>query len=241
MGKGGNDLSRALGKPFLFAVFGCMLCLLFSAFSPVLSLYQNSELSVSLYYHRQITLSAMGGKALLFSLPVLSTVPFSGAFVEDVKSGYLKAYLPRTTVTRYIAGKELACALSGGLAPALGIVLGHILITLLVIPFETFSDVPMEPLLGALLGRIALFALSGALFASLGMLFSTVTMNSYMAYASPFILYYVLIILQERYFRDSFMLNPQNYLTLAGAWPFGGLSAALTVLVLLVCVMLGFF
>ena len=73
-----------------------------------------------------------------------------------------------------------------------------------------------------------------------GMLCSTITMNSYMAYASPFILYYVLIILQERYARDYFMLNPQNYLTLEGKWPFGGWSAAITMLVLLVAVMLGF-
>jgi len=66
-------------------------------------------------------------------------------------------------------------------------------------------------------------------------------MNAYMAYSAPFILYYVLIILQERYARGVFMLNPQNYLTLDGTWPFGGWSAGITMVVLLAGCMLGFY
>ena len=54
----------------------------------------------------------------------------------------------------------------------------------------------------------------------------------YLAYAAPFIFYYVLIILQERYFRSTFMLNPKKYLTMQGAWPLQGKSAALTLLML---------
>jgi len=68
-----------------------------------------------------------------------------------------------------------------------------------------------------------------------------VTMNSYMAYTAPFIVYYVLIILQERYARNVHLLNPQNYLTLAGKWPFGGWSAGITMTVLLIGTMFGFY
>jgi hypothetical protein len=98
-------------------------------------------------------------------------------------------------------------------------------VSLFVLPMETFGETAVKSQLGELVGKIVIFGLSGALWAMLGMLLSTVTMNTYMAYAAPFILYYVLIILQERYARDIFMLNPQNYLTLTGTWPFGGWSA----------------
>ncbi|MEG1882742.1 MAG: hypothetical protein RR224_03360 [Clostridia bacterium] len=162
-------------------------------------------------------------------------------YSDDVKSGYLKQFLPRTTVSRYILGKELACAISGFLTLTIGILAGHILVSLFVLPMETFGETAVESQLGELVGKIIIFGLSGALWAMLGMLLSTVTMNAYMAYAAPFILYYVMIILQERYARDIFMLNPQNYLTLTGTWPFGGGSAGITMAVLLIGAMLGFY
>ena len=236
-----SDLGRAFGRPFLFAMLGSMLCVLFGAFSEVLLLFKAQPPAAMLFQHRTVTLRALSGSAMLFAAPLLAPIPYAGAFVDDVKSGYLKAYLPRTSVTRYILGKELACALSGALSLVCGIVLGHVLITLVLIPIETFSGMPVDPQFGALLGRIGLYGLFGALFAMTGLLLSTMTMNAYMAYAAPFILYYVLIIIQERYARGAFMLNPQNYLTLSGAWPFGGWSAALTILVLLACLMLGFY
>ena len=73
------------------------------------------------------------------------------------------------------------------------------------------------------------------------MLLSAMTGNIYLAYAAPFILYYVLIILQERYFRSTFMLNPKNYLTLNGAWPLGGKSAMFLTAIILTILLLGFY
>lgn len=134
----------------------------------------------------------------------------------------------------------MTCAVSGFLTIVFGLLIGAAIITLAITPIETFSSVPVESVFVKIIGRIGLYGLAGALWAMVGMLCSTITMNSYMAYASPFILYYVLIILQERHARDYFMLNPQNYLTLEGKWPFGGWSAAITMLVLLIAVMLGF-
>lgn len=234
-----SDLSRAFRKPFLFAMLGVFLLVIFGAFREVLTVFQMSKPSAMLYAHRSITLRALSSDAMLFAAPLFAPIPFAGAFVDDVKSGYLKAYLPRTSVSRYILGKELACALSGGLALGGGILLAHILITLLLVPVETFSGMPVDSQLDLLSGRIGLYVLFGAVFAITGLLLSTMTMNGYMAYAAPFILYYVLIIIQERYARDAFMLNPKNYLTLTGAWPFGGWSAAL--MVLFVGMMLLFF
>jgi hypothetical protein len=229
-----------LSKAFVFSILGTMLCVLFGAFSDVLAIYMMEKPAAALLAHQAITLKALSGNAILFAAPILATIPFSGAFVEDVKSGYLKQILPRTTVSRYIFGKELACAVSGFLTLTLGILAGHVVVSLIVLPAETFGEAAVQSQLGDLVGKIVLFGCAGALWAMLGMLLSTVTMNTYMAYAAPFILYYVLIILQERYARDFFMLNPQNYLTLEWPWPFGGWSAGITMAALLIGAMLGF-
>jgi len=235
-----SDFNRVLSKAFVFSILGTMLCVLFGAFSDVLAIYMMEKPAAALLAHQAITLKALSGNAILFAAPILATIPFSGAFVEDVKSGYLKQILPRTTVSRYIFGKELACAVSGFLTLTLGILAGHVVVSLIVLPAETFGEAAVQSQLGDLVGKIVLFGCAGALWAMLGMLLSTVTMNTYMAYAAPFILYYVLIILQERYARDFFMLNPQNYLTLEGPWPFGGWSAGITMAALLIGAMLGF-
>lgn len=236
-----SDLSRALSKAFVFSVLGTMLCVLFGAFSDVLAIYMLEKPAAAQLAHQAITLKALSGSAILFAAPILATIPFSGAFVEDGKSGYLKQILPRTTVSRYILGKELACAISGFLTLTLGILAGYVLVSFLVVPTERIGETAAQSQLGELAGKILLFGLAGALWAMLGMLLSTVTMNAYMAYAAPFVLYYLLIILQERYARSFFLLNPQNYLTLNGAWPFGGWSAGIAMALLLVGAMLGFY
>ena len=55
---------------------------------------------------------------------------------------------------------------------------------------------------------------------------STVMESKYIAYASPFIVYYLLVILYERYFPDAWLLYPKNWLA-PEIWPYGVGSAAL--------------
>ena len=57
--------------------------------------------------------------------PSSAALPYTASFIDDVKSGFIKEYLPRTTVPRYIAGKAVGCAVSGGLALALGIFIAY--------------------------------------------------------------------------------------------------------------------
>ena len=48
------------------------------------------------------------------SVPVLSSLPYTTAWLGDYKSGYIKAYLPRSGTASYILGKFLSCGISGG-------------------------------------------------------------------------------------------------------------------------------
>ena len=102
-------------------------------------------------------------------------------------------------------------------------------------------DVSAQLTFTDLIGRAFLFFLSGALWSLVGGLFATLTMSKYMAYASPFIFYYVLIILSQRYFTDIYVLNPQEWLNPSELWNAGIWGAALLVseLILLIAVAYG--
>lgn len=192
-------------------------------------------------YHRELLLKTLSSDIILFAVPILAAIPYTTAFTDDVKSGYLKPYLTRTSVSRYILGKGIGSAVSGGLALIFGIVTALGIFFLVFSPFEVYGEYAVKSLLPDIVLRLFLFFFAGALWASVGLLASSLTQNVYLAYAAPFIFYYVLIILQERYFRTTFMLNPKNYLTMQGAWPLEGKSAALTLLMLVLILQLVFY
>ena len=62
-----------------------------------------------------------------------------------------------------------------------------------------------------------------------GMALSTVMESKYIAYISPFIVYYLLVILYERYFPDAWLLYPRNWLD-PEIWPYGVGSAVVFLL-----------
>ena len=71
------------------------------------------------------------------------------------------------------------------------------------------------------------------------MLFSIVTSSKYMAYASAFVLEYVLIILRERYLKKLVVIDPREWLhPQDGQWMFGELGAVLLMVLLIVLVVM---
>ena len=237
-----TEIGRAVcSKSFLLAAAGMGLCLCIGAFQSLWGLFQMEWPEALFGYHEELFLRCLEGELVLFAVPILAAMPYTAAFVEDVKSGYLKPFLTRTTVNRYIWGKSLGAAVSGGLALVTGMCLSLLIFWLVCAPVEVYGEWAVPSRLPEIGLRLVLFFLSGALWATVGLLFSGLTQNVYLAYASPFIVYYVFIILQERYFRSTFMLNPQNHLTMQGAWPLQGRSAALTLLSLVILFQLLFF
>lgn len=237
-----GEIKRAVfGRQFLIAYLGMVLCLFIGAFSEGLDVFKTKPVMVTYGFHREILLRSLRSDIILLAVPILAAIPYTTAFTDDVRSGYLKPYLTRTTVSRYIRGKSIAAAFSGGFALALGILTALFISFLVFSPFEVYPEYAVPSRIPDLILFIFLFFLSGALWATVGLLASSLTQNVYLAYAAPFIFYYVLIILQERYFRSAFMLNPKNYLTMQGEWPLNGKSAALTLLVLTILLQLVFF
>lgn len=155
------------------------------------------------------------------SVPVLCTFPYSAAWLSDYQSGFLKAYLPRTCVTAYILGKILACGLSGGGLEALA---GQIYLCV-----SKEKDVPFS---------LLLLFMSGMFWAVLAAALAALSRSRYLAYGGAFVIYYLGVILYERYFPDLYCLYPYEWLSPEHTWIFGeqGIVLLLTGLTLiLIC------
>ena len=118
--------------------------------------------------------------------------------------------------------------LSGGLVIVVGVLIEWGISALVLLPMEKVAEAPSESTVFLLKTCVLLF-LNGGLWAVLGMTMSTIMESKYIAYASPFIVYYLLVILYERYFPNAWLLYPMNWLD-PDIWPYGVGSAALFLL-----------
>ena len=226
------SLKQALqGRGFFLAFLGAALVVLLAAFEGFLSGFRSEQL-LSYGYHHTLVLSALSSEGMALALPILCALPYTAAFLDDVKSGFIKAYLPRTTVDGYIMSRALACAASGGLALSLGILTAYGIAALLLLPLEAMRDYMLEPpgYFRQLLETLVMFFASGAFWALVGLTFATLTNSRYMAYASPFVLFYLLVILYERYFDKLYILYPREWLNPSDRWVFGRIGVAVLLL-----------
>lgn len=235
-----NIRQAVFSRGFLWAAAGTALVLLLSSVEMFLGAFRVTAAAsggglLPPGYHADMLLSALSGDAMTLALPILAALPYTAAIVDDIKSGFIKSYLPRTTTVNYLAGKVTACALSGGLALLLGIAFAWGVCALTLMPREAAPAVITAATEGAeaaarqispLWGKMPLFFLSGCLWSVTGMLFATLTQSRYMAYASPFVIYYVLIILYERYFDKLYVLYPKEWLSPSPLWDYGNAGVA---------------
>lgn len=237
-----SDIRRALtGRGFLVGVIGMVLVIGLSSMQSVIEAARSTE-PLQNGFHAQLILTALSADWVTLAIPILCALPFTAAFVDDVKSGYIKPYLHRAGMKRYIRGKLTACGLSGGLALLFGILLTYGLSALVFTPAELAltEEMTAQPYLAqVLLASVTLF-LSGALWSLVGFTFAALTMSKYMAYASPFIIYYVLIILHERYFENLYVLYPKEWLFPSDTWILGSFGVILLLAELIGIVALAF-
>lgn len=147
-----------------------------------------------------------GSKLYMVCVPVVCTFPYTTAWLADYGSGYIKQYLPRTGVKAYIMGKIFACGISGGLVE--------------IVPIWLFAWLKDKAVLKQ--AEPALVFASGVLWAVLAAALATLAGSRYVAYGGSFVIFYLLVILHERYFHKLYCLNPQEWLMPAHTWVFGG-------------------
>ena len=184
----------------------------------------HQETLLSAEYHMIFIKTALSSDAVTSLLPIVAALPFAGAYVDEIKSKFVRFYLIRSNYRYYILNRSLVCFLYGGGAAFLGGLLSWGISTLLFMPLEmaaeegAISTVSIWPIL-------VLLFLAGGLWAIAGMAISTFMESKYIAYASPFVMYYMLVILCERYIPDVFLLYPPNW-TQPDSWPYGVWGAA---------------
>ena len=241
------DLKRALTSwGFWAGAMGMAVAVVIGAFTSFLGIGKAGA-TMPMGFHETALLGALSSDTVLLVVPVLSALPFTASVVDDCKSGYVKYYLQRSGKGAYVASKTAATALSGGLALFAGIAVAYVVFLLVFSPAESLpaqvsgaAAAAPPSIFGDILARAMLFLLCGAFWSLTGQLLATCTMSKYVAYASPFIFYYVLVILSERYLKDVYVLDPKLWLDPAKTWPGGGWSAALFLLELIAAAGLGF-
>ena len=267
-----TDIYRAIKcRGFYIACALTVICLLVGASGEIVSLLQYG-VGEGLYagFHAQLLLGALSSSVMTLALPIICALPYTTSMLEDEKSGYVKPYILRTSRAQYIRAKIIATALSGGLSVFVGIMLCYLLFALVFAPLE-LAPLSAEEMMGddsagvqalevsasfgsapsfgqpsmfmEILGKSITLFLFGALWSLVGLTLATSTGSRYMAYASPFIIYYVLIILAERYFTGFALLNPKEWIYPTRIWPGGSwgiclLMGELVVLMSLSCTLI---
>jgi len=237
-----SDIKRAFtGRGFIIGLFGMVVAVILSSLEDIINVARSTEPLMN-GYHFEFIKKALSSAWVTLAIPILCSLPFTSAFVDDVKSGFIKQYLHRAGYKPYIRSKLLACGLSGGAVLFFGILISYALVYLVFTPMELalVKGQTPQPYLAQILMIAATLFLSGAFWSLVGFTMSALTMNRYMAYASPFILYYVLIILHERYFDKLYVLYPKEWLFPSEGWVLGSFGVMLLLAELTAAVCLAF-
>lgn len=176
-------------------------------------------------YHTSLIQNGLKTDTICSFIPIISVLPFAACYIDDIKSKFARFYLIRIDYRDYLWSRIVVCFFSGGGPILTGSLLSWGISALLFRPMEiavekgAISTVSIWP-------KLVLLFLAGGLWAVVGMAMSTLMESKYIAYASPFVIYYILVILCERYFPDAFLLYPPNW-TNPEVWPYGAWGAAI--------------
>ncbi len=137
----------------------------------------------------------------------------SGANTQiELQSRYALFCYSRTGKRKYCFQKLRECILSGGMM----VVFAEMLVFLMVYVkmrgiSEMFRNAEiLEVSKNTCVGLVLGFE-NGAFWSVIGGIFAVLAKNQYLAYTMPFVLYYVLTIFQERYYRSLFFLSPKYW------------------------------
>ena len=228
-----SNLRRALTSSSFWLAVAVTSCLLIAAVWEDGAKQLSSVGFFTGEFIRPLLLDNIRVDLVMLSLPILSTLPYSGNYLEEWSGGYIKFCLHRTTRSSYLAGKIIACVCSGGLCLVLGLLLPWGLTVLFPAGNENWiSSFYLLPTLKTCL-RLLFY---GSFWSLTGMLLSVCTETTYFAVGGPFVLYYVLMILYQRYLDGYFCLSPREWLFPGEHWPLYGWSTLLLMLGLNLCV-----
>lgn len=161
--------------------------------------------------------SALKSQAVTFALPFASVLPWSDSFLQEYKSGFLKATLPRTDRRHYVEGKVFSVMVSGFMVWIFAIFTMLFVNFVIFYPMEKTGAFPKEKLL-ELFQKALRTGLIGSGLSTFGGICGILWNSAYMAYGIPFISFYFGIILHDRYFKDQIWFYPVEWIQAEGNW-----------------------
>ena len=116
-----SNLRQAVGSwGFLLSLAGAALIPLLSSVQGILAGFRSAEL-LSPGFHSDLIMGALSSEAMALALPILAALPYTASFIDDVKSGFIKEYLPRITEPFYMVATSRSKK-QGGVGLGLAIV-----------------------------------------------------------------------------------------------------------------------
>lgn len=218
-----TEVKRALSSNgFYIGAIGSALIIIVSA---GLKIYYMSSTAEGAFYinqgfHIELLIEAMHSQLYLMFVPILSALPYTASYIEDRQCGMQKMYLIRCSKAIYSKQKVLATSFAGGSVILVGVAASYSTIWLLTSPMQIVADNMSYATVQLMPNCIAYF-LSGAIWSTVGGFISLRAKNKYMAYLSPFIVHYLLVIFNERYIKTAYIINPYEWLNPQQYWPGG--------------------
>lgn len=185
----------------------------------------------------KLSREALDTQMALFLLPIAAVLPMGAVYVKESSGGFLRLYITRISRMEYIRKKTLQIYAGGFLPFFLAGVLGMLLSFLVLYPLEVQGAFPWECFLEA--AQILLrLSLAGGILAETSGIFAALSRNYYMAYGLPFVCYYMLVILKERYFTEMYAMYPAEWVRCEQDWGADGLGIWAFLAAFSICMML---
>lgn len=180
----------------------------------------------------KVAASSFSSKTFLFCLPVLAVLPYGDGYLRDRERGFIRLLMVRRNRSAYAADKVLAVTAGSLLQWMLAGLSAGLLSFLLFFPGEVPGKIPVFQV-KEFFCSLARTGLISAVWANLSGIIGALTHSFYMAYGLPFVVYYGLIILQERYWTGAGSWNPSRWILAEGDWGRGELGLFLFLLLFL--------
>lgn len=161
----------------------------------------------------QAVISILQKKETVVFVSSMSGIIYAASCMEDFQSKFYKFYLARMDVESYMKGKIIGNLVGVTAVICVAAVLWILAIYLLYEPMET-GKIENQRVIEAWqkIVNILITYCGGCLvLSSMAMFFSLTVESVYIAYLTPFVAFFVIYIINQRFLNEIYYLNPYNW------------------------------
>lgn len=227
------DIKRAFRIRWFIVCAGAMSVPLLSVFDEMVDVIRNNQQVVG-GWTAELLEDMLCGDAMMLVLPVICALPFSASFTDEFNHGVIRFELIRGGKKMFAHSKLWTSICVGGCMAAFAVCFLTMVVSIIFLPLEQGENQNENILSAMMLFEIVCrFFCLGAFESIVGLTVSSKLANRYMAWLSPFMTTYLLIIICERYFTSCRILYPMEWLNPSSNWPLQGWSVCLWLIFLI--------